>query len=187
RIGLPSRSSMATPCAFAATSTMLNPAPMRHAEGRSTANDGANAVAVSAPATTRSPTKTGPRLPKREDSQPDAVSSTVAVSETPRIASPSRPLSGPSRCLIAGSRATHAPSTVPNATNATASAICAFRRSLARTERAYLQELGDPLDGRAEPGRLEALRRRSSVRHLREVRLERVRARQGRGGRAARP
>ena len=47
------------------------------------------------------------------------------------MTSPSSPLSSPSRSLIAGSRATQVPSTAPNATNATATAMCAFRSSFA--------------------------------------------------------
>src|SRR4029079_11949378 len=45
--------------------------------------------------------------------------------------SPSSPLSSPSLSLIAGSRATQVPSTAPNATKATATAMCAFRSSFA--------------------------------------------------------
>ena len=53
------------------------------------ANDGANAVAVSAAATTSSPSRIGPRLPRRDASQPALVSSSVATSETARMTRPS--------------------------------------------------------------------------------------------------
>src|SRR5581483_10086340 len=62
RTGRPSRRSTATPCAFAATSTMLKPAPSAHAAGTIDANDGANASAEIAAATTRRPSRIGPRL-----------------------------------------------------------------------------------------------------------------------------
>src|SRR4029077_18031362 len=100
--------------AFAATSTMLKPAPITQAAGSSVPNDGANAVAVNPAATMTRPSRTGPRLPYRDDSQPDDVRRTVALSDTPRMTSPSSPLSSPRRDLIAGSPATHVPSTVPN-------------------------------------------------------------------------
>src|SRR5258705_4020831 len=125
RIGRPIRASSATPCAFAATSAMPQPAPSPHTAGTSVANDGANAAPVSpAPAST-SPSAVGARLPLRAESQPATGKNSVAVNVTMKRMSPSRPLSRLSRCVSAGRRAAHVPSSAPKATNATASAACA--------------------------------------------------------------
>ena len=123
--GRPRRRSSSTPCAFIATSATPMPAPRPHATTTSTASEGANAAAASAPAPRRSPAAAGARLPRRALSQPESGRTSVAVSDTAKIAIPSRPLSSESLCFSAGRRATQTPSKAPRTTKPAASARCA--------------------------------------------------------------
>src|SRR5207245_2925826 len=70
RSGRPARCSSATACVFAPPSRMPTPAPNTHAARTSKASEGANAASVRPPAEITRPSPVGPRLPKRDASQP---------------------------------------------------------------------------------------------------------------------